>query len=436
MAFPFSLLAREKIGNFLKRVSSSKEDKALIENFFSLSLLQGLNYIFPLITFPYLVRILGPAKFGLVIFAQSFIWYFVLLTDYGFNFTANRSVSVNKNNIDEVSRIYCTVNVIKFMLLIISFLLLFLFVNFIPKFKEERLVYYFTFLTVAGNALFPTWFFQGMERMKYIAVLNCLAKAVFTVSIFVFVRRVENYVYVPLLNSLGYLTAGLVSVAIVSRDFGVRFFMPKMIDIIGMLKEGWRVFISTIAISAYSTTRVFSVGLLTNDTITGLYAIADKLINIIQATWLIPLVQAIYPRLSNIYARDKRQSFRYMKRFQNFSTIAYIVMLPILFLAAPYVIKVVSGHAYPESVIAFRILLVAFLFTTANAFRAQFLLAAGWDDLYSRIHVMAGILGILLTFFLTYKISYIGPAIALTIVEITVLYLTVKAVIDRSGDAR
>src|SRR3989338_2300532 len=98
MAFPFSLLAREKIGNFLKRVSSSKEDKALIENFFSLSLLQGLNYIFPLITFPYLVRILGPAKFGLVIFAQSFIWYFVLLTDYGFNFTANRSVSVNKNN--------------------------------------------------------------------------------------------------------------------------------------------------------------------------------------------------------------------------------------------------------------------------------------------------------------------------------------------------
>ena len=131
----------------------------VFENFISLGALQIFSYVIPLITLPYLSRVLGVEKFGLVFFAMAFVEYFRVLTDYGFNLSATREIAVNRHNQNNLSNIFNSVTVVKFLLLIISFGILLLSLAFIPKLHDEWLVFMLSFLMVVGNAIYPFWFF-------------------------------------------------------------------------------------------------------------------------------------------------------------------------------------------------------------------------------------------------------------------------------------
>ncbi|HPM42223.1 MAG TPA: flippase [Candidatus Omnitrophota bacterium] len=405
-----------------------KNKKIVIDNFISLAFLQGVTYILPLVTFPFLVRVLGPVKYGLVTFSQCFIMYFVLLIDYGFNYSATREISIYRNDIGRLSGIVASVTAIKLLLLAVSFAVFSCVLFLAPKFSSEKTLYYFSFLAVLGNVLMPAWFFMGIEKMNYIMYLSILSKVIYTVCIFVFITGPEGYLLVPLFNGLGGIFSGLIAIYVLFKTFKIRPLVPRISEIARQLKEGWHVFISTMAISAYSNTRMFAVGLLCSETVTGYYAIAEKLINIIQSTYLIPLAQTVFPRLSNVFHADPGKAFNMMRRLQSLTTMLYLLFLPPLFILAPHIISLIAKNVYPETLLSFRILLIAAFFTSANAFRVQFLLISGRNKIYADIHMLAGTIGVVLTFLFAYLYSYIGPPFSMLIVEITVLLLTVISV--------
>ena len=229
-----------------KRLTNTEDKKRIISNFFSLAVLQGANFILPLITLPYLTRVLGVEYFGLLAFATATVGYFQIITDYGFNLTATREISVNRDNKAKIIEIFSSVMTIKIILTVLSFILMTILVFTFKKFSQHWEVYFLTFGLIIGQALFPVWFFQGHEKMKYMTYLNILAKSIFTIAVFIFVRNEYDYWKVPLLTSIGFIVVGVLSQIIIKKKFKVSFEFQSFDKIKYYLKDGWHIFISGI----------------------------------------------------------------------------------------------------------------------------------------------------------------------------------------------
>ncbi len=411
------------------RMAGHHERRIVLKNFFSLSVLQTITYLLPVIILPYLFRVIGPEKFGLIAFAQAFVQYFMILTDYGFSISATKQISLCQDEHAKVSRIFSAVMTAKIGLAFLSLLMLGGIVYFVPKFKQDWLVYAFSFGAVVGNTIFPVWLFQGTEKMKHIADLNILGGIALTVLIFVFVKGPEDYLLVPLINSCVLLITGLWGQYIVFQKLGISFRFPGYTSLRQQLTAGWDIFISNVAINAYTTTRIFAVGLLTNNTITGFYSIAERIASLCQTFPLASFSQALFPRLSKIFHKSKARAFRFMQKIQQITVNISILCLPLIFIFAHPIIRLVCGGDYPETVLSLRLLLVAVFFVSSNAFRVQFLLICGKTHIYSRIHVVMAMIGLPLIFLLISSFSYVGAAVATIFIEagiFTITYITLK----------
>lgn len=286
--------------NKLKNIANTEDKKRLLSNFFSLSILQTFTYILPLLTLPYLVRVLGSEKFGLVVFAQAFIIFFNILVDYGFNLSATREISVNRENKEKLTEIFSSVMSIKFILIGISFTILSIIIFSFEKFSNNIDLYYLTFLWVIGQALFPIWYFQGLEKMKYITIVNITSKLIFTIAIFIFIQNETDYILVPILNGLGFIIGGILSLWIVHKDFNQKFQIQSFKILIMYFKDSSQFFLSRLSSVGYSNVNTFLAGILLSPVFVTYYYLADKAVSVI-LTLFSPIVQTIYPYLAKKY---------------------------------------------------------------------------------------------------------------------------------------
>lgn len=283
--------------NKIKNIANTEDKKRLLLNFFSLSILQAFTYILPLLTLPYLVRVLTVEKFGLVMFAQAFIMFFNILVDYGFNLSATREVSIHRDNPDKLTEIFSSVLMTKFILIGVSFVVLSIIVFSFEKFSTDWELYYLTFLWVIGQALFPIWYFQGLEKMKHITIVNIVSKMIFTIAIFIFIQEESDYILVPILNGLGFILGGLYSLYIVRKHFAQKFQLQSIQTIMIYFKDSSQFFLSRLSVSIYTSANAFVLGLFTNNIMVGYYSIAERLYQAIQSFYN-PIVQVLYPYVS------------------------------------------------------------------------------------------------------------------------------------------
>jgi len=415
----------EKIRGYV----SIPERRRLVENFISLSTLQGINYILPLITVPYLVRVLGPEKFGLIAFAQAFVQYFVILSDYGFNLSATKKISIHREDKERVSAIFSSVIFIKFCFMLLAFLALMGLVFSIPKLDTNWIVYLFAFGMVIGKVLFPLWFFQGMERMKYVTLLDFLAKAIFTFAIFIFIRKQSDYLYVPLISSSGFIFAGILSLWIAWKDFKIKFRIPSLIAIGEDLKDGRYIFISTLAKSFYTVSNTFILGLFTNNITVGYYSAAEKLVKAVQGL-LMPLSQTVYPYISKLTSESKGRALRFIRKTAKVvGSASFLISLAIFIFAKP-VVNLVLGSQYQESIIVLRILsFLPFIIGLSNIFGIQTMLTFDLKEAFSKILMLASFLNIILAILLTPSCKHVGISISVLTTEIfvtTAMFLYLK----------
>ncbi|UCD50871.1 MAG: flippase [Phycisphaerales bacterium] len=389
-----------------------QRNRRIFSNVFSLSVMQGANYLMPLITLPYLVRVLGPSRYGLVELARAISMYFVVLTEYGFNLSATRAISMHRNDRRRVSEIFSAVLVLKLILAIFSLAILTGMVLAIPKLRAEWLVCFFAFGTVVGQSLFPFWLFQGLERMKYIAVLTIIGKLVATVSIFLFIRRSDHYVYVPAVQSAGMLLMGVGGLVVSLRDLPVSLVWPSIAALRRELARGWHLFVVKMTSTLNTTSNAVILGLLTSNEFVAYYAAGERIVRAVQGLQF-PLSQALFPHVGKLAAESQAEALAFVGRVVKWVSGATLIVSIALFAFAPFVSRVVLGEAFEASVLVIRILSpLPFVIGLSSFLGIQVMVNFGLKRTLTRIVVTAGVVNVALALPLALALEHRGVAIA------------------------
>ena len=178
-----------------------KKYRRLIENFFSLSILNALNVLLPLLTLPYILHVVGKAGYGAYSYVYVVVQYVILFSTYGFNFSATKQISQCRDDDAAVSSIYSAVTASKALIAVAVSSILFLFSKLAFKDDAGVLMFIYGLGMVVGDIFTPIWLFQGLEKMKYVTIVNASSKILFSVLIFVVIRSADDADLLILLNS-------------------------------------------------------------------------------------------------------------------------------------------------------------------------------------------------------------------------------------------
>lgn len=395
---------------------ASESNKRLFSNIFSLGSLQIVNYILPLITVPYLVRVIGIENFGLLSFVTALTMYFLLLSDYGFNLSATKQISDNREDHDAYSKIFSEVLGVKIILIFISLIALSSLMYF-DYFNQNTLIYFLTFGMVVGQAFFPVWFFQGMEAMKYITITNVVSKIFFTLLIFAFINKEEDFWMVPLLTSLGFLSAGLYALFMAVYKYRIKILMPTEKGLKFQFKNGWHVFLSRIYVNLYTTTNIVLLGLLTNNTVVGYYSIAEKILNAFSGLFS-PVLQGFYPYLANLYNKSKDQFFELFNRLNLILLVLSTVVALFAGLAADTIVLLITGERNENIVAIFTVLAIAIIAAPFGPSLTNGMLVIKEDSLFSKIVRNSFLLNVIIILPAIFYFGAIGLAFTYVFVQV------------------
>lgn len=391
----------------------------LFKNISALSLLQFMNYVFPFITIPYVVRTLGVEKFGLVSFAAAFTAYFSMLIDYGFNFSATRSISIHRDNIAKESQIITSVYLIKFVLFIVSILAFVLIVLNVGFFKNESDLYIYSFLTVIGALLTPLWYFQGVEKMIIITGLTFAVRLILVFSIFSFITNKGDYKLYALLNSFSSITIGLISFSFVIMK--ISLLTKKNFPILlSEFKEGSILFVSNLSINLYTVSNTFILGLFAPPVIVGYWSAADK-IRLAMQNILTPISQGFYPHLSKLFNNSFEAAMLFVRKTSGtLILLSFTVSFMLFAFAEPLVLFILGADFYSSAYILKIISFLPFIIILSNITGIQILLNINGSKEFTNVVLLAAMLNIMLSFILVPKLMAIGTAISVVITEIIV----------------
>lgn len=407
----------------------AKINKRLIENIISLFTIKGLEYILAFITFPYLVRVLQVENFGAVVFVQGIIQYFVLFTDYGFNLLGPKEIAQH-DSIKERGKIFASIFCAKLILLLIStivFICMLIGAKYINDI--DITLYSVVYLMVIGNVIFPIWFFQGIQQMRYITIVNVIGRFLSVACIFYFVKVPSDYILAGLFQAIVPLIAGICSWIILWKKYREVFILPKFQSVKQVFIDAWEIFTSTIAINLYTASNIVFLGLLTNNTIVGYFSGAQKIIQNINQL-ISPVTQAIYPYVSKTASNSKNDALKFLRKIVLILGGGNFIGSVLIFVFAEWIVDILLGTGYEQSILLLRILaFLPFIISLSNIFGIQTMLVFGMKKQFNKVLLSAAIVNTVIVLPMIYFYQAIGVSISMTITEIFVtlsMYIVLK----------
>lgn len=407
----------------IKRFLHNKDGATILSNLGYLSLLQVANYAFPFITMPYLARVLGVEKFGILAIGTAVISYFQSITDYGFNYTSVKKIARVRDDINAVSEIVSTTFYAKVCLMLFSAVILSICTIFIPLLREYSGVIFATFLLIPGHALFNDWFFQAIEKMKYITILSVLSKFLFTIAVFIFINHESDYIYQPILIATGYAISAILGIWLMCSKFKIHFLKPSIHTIFKELRSGFNMFITLFLPTIYTNLNTLVLGGVNGDRATGIYSGATRFTSLAYNLFML-ISRAVYP----YFARKIDKHTLYART----SLLLSIVISLFFFIFARPLVLLLLGPEFQDTVIVLQI--VAFTpvaMSITNSYGINFLVLKGKEAWMRNIIIAVTIIGLVAGTIGAIFFSFIGVAIASLLtqsIRATMIYLSARKI--------
>lgn len=389
-------------------------------NIIWLAIVQGSNYLIPLLIYPYLALKLGVVKFGLIAFALNLVQYFIVLTDYGFILYASKVISLCKNNEEELSKIFCTTMAAKIILMIFGFFIYLLIIYNFDIFESDRLIYLIGYLSVLGNVIFPIWFYQGMDALKNITIVNILSKIIMAILIILVIKSPDDYVSAILIQSSATLIAGILTLRLIWYAAPIKIKLPSFGELIEIYKNSWHLFITTAAATLYSSSTVLILGLVTNTTEVGYYSIAEKIIAAAKGM-VSPIIYGAYTRINYLTLHNKIEAKRLILKIAKIISIIFFLGSTTLYFTSGLVFEILFSEGYINSINILKAMAyVPFLAALSSVIALFVMIPNGMEKKLSQLTLVCGIFNIVACTVLSHFFSGVGAALSVTFTELLI----------------
>jgi polysaccharide transporter, PST family len=389
--------------------------KAIVQNIFALYGVYFFNYLIPLVTVPYLTRVLGAEGWGRYAFYQSIAFYGVMIVEYSFVTYGVREVARHRNDVQFRGEILTAVYGAKFLLAAGVLLVAAVAYAVFPTLRQFGLTYGFAILWGLTLGFSLIWYFQGLERMKLVASLDIATKVLATVSVFFYVHERGEEWKVFVVYGIANILSLLMALAICVRDTPLRW--SGVSKSLAVLKDGWTLFFARVNVAVFTTSNVFLLGLFVSTKEIGFYAGAEKICRAFGALSG-PISQAVYPRLSQTVQHDFAGAFKLARRSFWLLFLMGAAFFVLIFVAAPIFALRFLGPEFESSILLLRILAIYPLFLAMNSvLSSQWMLSLGLDKWINRLAIGAAVLDISLVLLLVPTYGAKGMAITTVLIE-------------------
>jgi polysaccharide transporter, PST family len=402
---------------FMQKLSLATR-QGLFHNILLLTGTQLTAYVFPLVTVPYLVRILGPDEWGKVIFTQAFGSYFGIILEYGFNLSAAREVARNRESSIRQGEVLAGVLGARALLLLLCTLIVLPIQWKVVAFRSDPLLIWSGLLWTLGRSCTFFWYYQGTERMHLAALLDAGANLLSTISILFWVRSPQDGWLALAMPGTVTLIASLASLTLICRE--VEFMWPNW----KLTKEafimGWSLFLFRGAVSLYTSGNAFILGIFATSRDVAHYAGAEKISKAF-ISLLTPFTQSIFPRLSRLVKSEPEKAAELARLSLLVMSAGGIGMGSIVYIFAPFWVRWFLGHEFAPAVQVLQLLaLLSPLIAISNVLGIQWMLPRGLDRQFNAVIIMSGFINLSLAMLLSSRWGAIGMAVAVTASELAV----------------
>lgn len=389
----------------------------LFSNFLSLSIVQVINFLVPLLLIPYVISRIGIEAFGVIAVAQVLMIYLSTIADYGFNLTATKEVALHKDNRGQLSRIFFTVLASRLFISAILLIILLLVIPFIPWMQKHFVLLALGFTYVIGQSLFVNWLFQGIEKMHFITACSLVSRLIFVILVLLFIHQKADAKYFLFFLGTGNLAAGILSIAIGWQISQLRYQKPKLKEILAEIRSGWQITVSNLSINTFLYSGIFILRIFTNDAVVGYYSVAERIFFAARQV-LAVFSQVIYPRICLFGRSNTREGQVFFRKIFLPFLLATIAGSLLMFVFAPQIIAIFIKDGSQVPVLLLRIFSVVPLIVCLNIPAYQLLLAYDQTKSYMKVYALATVLNIIANIFLVNTWGAVGTVISVIITEI------------------